>query len=1312
MDSADYSYGEGATNFPDKTAGGVSKLGGITFGTDEDSFHSDEFDRELGKALAVGAARRQQSKKDKGFLARNLLSAADENLSPDSSTEPNRYRDNGETSEKASGVDQPRSQRNTNASNLQSGSRPTINHPNTPSRVTTRPGRPANTFDKLSPVAVRNVSSKRKPSRIGSSRLHNGQTSSDSPDGTALEDSNMSSIHQTLNDSAAFALSPPASPEVSRRSSSNGGASQPVTGKKNASGILPKRSLASDTSRGKGAHLTLREQEKVIDEVKKENFNLKLKIYFLEDRLAKLAPDQVDLALKENVEIKVEFQTVRQELKRYKRLLLEAERAIAQAKAERDEVILQQTLQSQTGSPRLQDKAAITRLESELRQCQEQLETTKTANAKKVSDLEAELRQSKGKLGKGFHQDTEISSMQARGNNKANQPRLRQNQNIEDWVKEEHLLEIKNLKSELTEERQSREDLMADHQDLKFQLLEAQNALHDTRYAGRRTSRVDELGTASDTMSRTHSRLDDHDEYRKSTNTPASTAASANRIKDLKKEVDNMYSQMAILEDENASLRSQITAQVTMLTTRNTEKEKLQDQVHNLKRQVIELEEDLQRGDCEIEKIQNRNNDPIEGDELREELNLYRDKLASALLNLEKREKEIDELNQELQERENLYAQQMDQVNQECSTDLESAKAEMDQLQDMIDEREDQLERLSEQLRGIVLLQENTERSLRETNAKLETKSQDLEAALNELEATQSDLKEIGAGNLELAAEVEEKEALVNNLNNELDELDRETSNRTAVHDQVVAKLKQKLSNTKSELNELTIQYESCQSEVKFLREKHEELALRQAEMEERRRSEADVRRKLERDVDDLERELRDAREENSMQILAMKKEKREIQASFQQMLDAKQKALSQAESDLAHAKGRLEAREEDVEKMQAALKTVETESFRINESQSHDRFSLELEIERLHRDLANAAKDSSEAKLDVSKAQNESRALNSKVITLQQERDELSDQLDQVKESRRQLNENFEEQSKTIRQVQNELASAKDRIQTLEDDLSQDHKRLSKTETQYREQLSERNTLLLTIYQYIDKLVNSGSSLKKSGGQSDAKPFSNFSVFHDCVINRLRSLSAIQSGFDTKIKEFENRLEKQYASLKRQHDSRMRQLDQFETTIKAATDTQRQWRARLTTKQGEVESARETTSELQKQINSLKQRASLSGTSPGSITEHKQAVNRASQLEKRLLATQTQLKTAEEKLNEAKVKVATAEGSWQARLRELQERNRELEEKVKRERQGAKERMNELTTQVQNLKEQVDASDRRGKQLDSVIKGNAGTST
>jgi len=63
------------------------------------------------------------------------------------------------------------------------------------------------------------------------------------------------------------------------------------------------------------------------------------------------------------------------------------------------------------------------------------------------------------------------------------------------------------------------------------------------------------------------------------------------------------------------------------------------------------------------------------------------------------------------------------------------------------------------------------------------------------------------------------------------------------------------------------------------------------------------------------------------------------------------------------------------------------------------------------------------------------------------------------------------------LRQAQKDLAQARENLQNAEEELASDHKRLSKTENQYREQLSERNTLLLTIYQYVDRLISSGST-------------------------------------------------------------------------------------------------------------------------------------------------------------------------------------------------------------------------------------------
>ncbi|KAF9950566.1 hypothetical protein BGZ70_001306 [Mortierella alpina] len=89
-------------------------------------------------------------------------------------------------------------------------------------------------------------------------------------------------------------------------------------------------------STGKPATMTLKEQEKVIDELKKESFSLKLKVYFLEDRLAKMSPEHVDQALNENIEMKVKLQKMHSELKQYKRLLVEAHAAIEALQAQKN----------------------------------------------------------------------------------------------------------------------------------------------------------------------------------------------------------------------------------------------------------------------------------------------------------------------------------------------------------------------------------------------------------------------------------------------------------------------------------------------------------------------------------------------------------------------------------------------------------------------------------------------------------------------------------------------------------------------------------------------------------------------------------------------------------------------------------------------------------------------------------------------------------------------------------------------------------------------------------------------------------------
>lgn len=106
---------------------------------------------------------------------------------------------------------------------------------------------------------------------------------------------------------------------------------------------LPRRrgkGAEKEVLQAEGQMLTLREQERIIDEIKKENFNLKMKLVFLEDKLTKgfSGPDAAQRAIKENIEIKVEKETLKAELKRAKKSLVQSEKAISDMRKEMDEM--------------------------------------------------------------------------------------------------------------------------------------------------------------------------------------------------------------------------------------------------------------------------------------------------------------------------------------------------------------------------------------------------------------------------------------------------------------------------------------------------------------------------------------------------------------------------------------------------------------------------------------------------------------------------------------------------------------------------------------------------------------------------------------------------------------------------------------------------------------------------------------------------------------------------------------------------------------------------------------------------------------
>lgn len=191
--------------------------------------------------------------------------------------------------------------------------------------------------------------------------------------------------------------------------------------------------------------------------------------------------------------------------------------------------------------------------------------------------------------------------------------------------------------------------------------------------------------------------------------------------------------------------------------------------------------------------------------------------------------------------------------------------------------------------------------------------------------------------------------------------------------------------------------------------------------------------------------------------------------------MDEKDSALRAVQSDLARAQSLLAQRDADIAEVQEALKALEAESRRDSETHHTDRFSLQLEVDRLKRDLERLEDDLSRAKNELEDRENKGRERDDH---LHSENRDLAAQLAAQTQARLNVSEKLDAAQVSLRKSEAELASYRSRVNELEQRLSKDQRSLFNAESTYRDQLTERNTLLLTIYQYMDKILGVDKTL------------------------------------------------------------------------------------------------------------------------------------------------------------------------------------------------------------------------------------------
>lgn len=245
----------------------------------------------------------------------------------------------------------------------------------------------------------------------------------------------------------------------------------------------------------------------------------------------------------------------------------------------------------------------------------------------------------------------------------------------------------------------------------------------------------------------------------------------------------------------------------------------------------------------------------------------------------------------------------------------------------------------------------------------------------------------------------------------------------------------------------------------------------------------------LARHAEDLAAEInaeRDARDELEAEREEFVERFNEIDAKFRdakrewedsarrerRALEETEAALTTARYDLDLAKTLLSQRESDIAEIQAVLSKKDAESRRLGESASSDRFALSLELERLRRDVSRAEDEMARLKKDIDERDVKARDREAALDKLHVENRELAGQLASQTQARLNLSEKLDNVQTSLKAAEAEVTNLRAKAADLETRLSKDQRSQLSLEHQYRDQLTERNTLLLTVYQYLDKLL------------------------------------------------------------------------------------------------------------------------------------------------------------------------------------------------------------------------------------------------
>ena len=851
--------------------------------------------------------------------------------------------------------------------------------------------------------------------------------------------------------------------------------------------LSPDKSLTAmtpgPTRSGKG--MTLKEHRSTVERLGKENFDLKMKIHFLDQALQMRSEDGVKEMITENVQLKSD------------RLRLEKDNhSLRKQVRELQKKLEENSTTSPDADPGYAtDEERSPTAEEEVVYLRERLET----NEIEIEKLRTES------ITRESEKRRLAEMVKSLGDTRAVGSDVGSREERDMW---KDMLEAETIAREQTDE---------DNKRLREEIAKLRNEAHSQSRSSLKKQRM-----ADSVVSRS------------SSSDGRNGVAGGLGAEQL--ELDR-------LRHEVSELQKMIGAQASTLTSRNKEKERLYQEIEDLKiGRMGGLGVRSVAGDSIFERSASRArsnsrasngtrfsrvSDP-EREGFEAKIGELRDEVSALKLENQNLKGQVDEIVAELDAVDSQAQADADQFNEELqllTVERDDALAAADELdnafQNLKAEAQEEIDGLGDELDAKV-----------EECARLE---EELRAQEENVRALQNEMRSASEGLVRLEKDSQHNRALYKNVQAELGDASRELES-----------MEKNLAEADSKIQRLTVQQESSHNQIAFLREEQDGDKIKIGDLEGVLQS-THLNLNAERDKSkELERRL--AEERHQREVVGSQ-EKQEVQ----RVINDLNREAGAAKDETRRIKKALSSKELEANTWKERLMELEDGLREVFGNPSESRSSLLSSVTRMQRELSNTTID-----LDATR-----RRLDEKE-TLLAKRDELlessgleyrkiADMLDRERQGRRADKNSFEQALKSHQQSARALTANNTRIADLEAARQSDRRKMAQFETQFKDQLSERNAVLLTIWKRLSSMCGpdwAHSNSLINGNLPSQEVIGNMLFWPGFSRNLLLAAKQVEGvlvSLKDRIKGVERSLWQEYQELERTLEQRSKKLERVE---------------------------------------------------------------------------------------------------------------------------------------------------------------------